>query len=64
MPICKKKMTKHPLKWPDLVMKMKKNISQSIRLELCKLLGVCSVVAQFCQIFVPVATQKDVMWYT
>lgn len=62
MPICEK-MIKHPPKWPDLVKKMKKKNPKSRRLELCRLLGVCSVVAQFRQIFVLFATQKDVMWF-
>lgn len=38
-----------------------KKIPESIRRELCRLLGVSSVVAQFRQIFVLFATQKDVM---
>lgn len=63
MPICqkeKKKKDKTPSKWPDRVKKIKK-IPESIRRELCRLLGASSVVAQFCQIFVLFATQKDVM---
>lgn len=48
----KKKRYKTPSKWPDLVkMKKKKKKKETIRHELCRLLGVSSVIAQFCQIF-------------